>query len=166
MEPAPGAAELRHVEKDVLIPKMMREKARELCSDKVQVSRGKSQTFIQCYCRVLCHSFYQMLPRVWLSYGGEMSTGKCSLERMSNYLGRKSETEGGKKYINIVTRNCSNYSVGVQNSQHRVITTLSQSYNDPAFYEECKIEYLKQREEFRATGIPAKQRQQKLPTSM
>ncbi|XP_037746320.1 COX assembly mitochondrial protein homolog isoform X7 [Chelonia mydas] len=107
-----------------------------------------------------------MLPRVWLSYGGEMSTGKCSLERMSNYLGRKSETEGGKKYINIVTRNCSNYSVGVQNSQHRVITTLSQSYNDPAFYEECKIEYLKQREEFRATGIPAKQRQQKLPTSM
>ncbi|XP_050794517.1 COX assembly mitochondrial protein homolog isoform X3 [Gopherus flavomarginatus] len=28
--------ELRHVEKDVLIPKMMREKARELCSDKVQ----------------------------------------------------------------------------------------------------------------------------------
>ncbi|XP_053120785.1 COX assembly mitochondrial protein homolog isoform X2 [Hemicordylus capensis] len=29
-------ADLRHVEKDVLIPKMMREKARELCSDKVQ----------------------------------------------------------------------------------------------------------------------------------
>ncbi|XP_077667373.1 COX assembly mitochondrial protein homolog isoform X1 [Eretmochelys imbricata] len=43
---------------------------------------------------------------------------------------------------------------------------LTTYYNDPAFYEECKIEYLKQREEFRATGIPAKQRQQKLPTSM
>ncbi|XP_043364932.1 COX assembly mitochondrial protein homolog isoform X2 [Dermochelys coriacea] len=114
----------------------------------------------------LIPSFYQMLPRVWFSYGGEMSTGKCSLERMSNYLGRKSETEGEKKYINVVTRNCSNYSVGVQNSQHCVITTLNQSYNDPAFYEECKIEYLKQREEFRVTGIPAKQRQQKLPTSM
>ncbi|XP_043920692.1 COX assembly mitochondrial protein homolog isoform X2 [Protopterus annectens] len=27
---------LRHVEKDVLIPKMMREKAKELCSDKVE----------------------------------------------------------------------------------------------------------------------------------
>ncbi|XP_044273635.1 COX assembly mitochondrial protein homolog isoform X3 [Varanus komodoensis] len=33
---------LRHVEKDVLIPKLMREKAKELCSDKVQgvVTKG------------------------------------------------------------------------------------------------------------------------------
>ncbi|KAM6376072.1 COX assembly mitochondrial protein homolog isoform 3-T6 [Alca torda] len=39
MEPPPGAAEnskLRHVEKDVLIPQIMRERAKELCSDKVQ----------------------------------------------------------------------------------------------------------------------------------
>ncbi|KAF7247639.1 hypothetical protein EYD10_06389 [Varanus komodoensis] len=41
---------------------------------------------------------------------------------------------------------------------------LTGYYTDPAFYEECKLEYLKQREEFRATGIP--QKQQKLPTSM
>lgn len=27
---------LRHVEKDVLIPKLMREKAKELCAEKVQ----------------------------------------------------------------------------------------------------------------------------------
>ncbi|XP_070348842.1 COX assembly mitochondrial protein homolog isoform X2 [Equus asinus] len=39
-------------------------------------------------------------------------------------------------------------------------------YNDPAFYEECKMEYLKEREEFRKTGIPTKKRLQKLPTSM
>ncbi|XP_067417977.1 COX assembly mitochondrial protein homolog isoform X1 [Emydura macquarii macquarii] len=42
---------------------------------------------------------------------------------------------------------------------------LTAYYNDPVFYEECKTEYLKQREEFRATGIRTKQKQ-KLPTSM
>ncbi|KAF4799339.1 hypothetical protein TURU_055941 [Turdus rufiventris] len=39
MEPPPGAAgnsKLRHVEKDVLIPQIMRDRAKELCSDKVQ----------------------------------------------------------------------------------------------------------------------------------
>lgn len=34
---------LRHVEKDVLIPKIMREKARERCSEQVQ---GKIQIFM------------------------------------------------------------------------------------------------------------------------
>ncbi|XP_061065794.1 COX assembly mitochondrial protein homolog [Eubalaena glacialis] len=43
---------------------------------------------------------------------------------------------------------------------------LTAYYNDPAFYEECKMEYLKEREEFRKTGIPTKKRLQKLPTSM
>lgn len=33
---ATGEVQLRHVEKDVLIPKLMREKAKELCADKVQ----------------------------------------------------------------------------------------------------------------------------------
>ncbi|XP_074006257.1 COX assembly mitochondrial protein homolog isoform X1 [Numenius arquata] len=49
MEPAPGAAEnskLRHVEKDVLIPQIMRERAKELCSDKVQ---GSLQILEGCY---------------------------------------------------------------------------------------------------------------------
>ncbi|XP_061442404.1 COX assembly mitochondrial protein homolog isoform X3 [Rhineura floridana] len=36
---------LRHVEKDVLIPKLMREKARELCSDKVQVKNSARSHF-------------------------------------------------------------------------------------------------------------------------
>ncbi|XP_039383049.1 COX assembly mitochondrial protein homolog [Mauremys mutica] len=109
MEPPPGTAEepeLRHVEKDVLIPKIMREKARELCSDKVQA-------FTEC-----CQE------------SGFLMVVKCRQE-------------------NAALKEC-----------------LTTYYNDPAFYEECKIEYLKQREEFRATGIPAKQRQQKLPTSM
>uniref|UniRef100_A0A8C2RXY2 COX assembly mitochondrial protein n=1 Tax=Capra hircus TaxID=9925 RepID=A0A8C2RXY2_CAPHI len=42
---------------------------------------------------------------------------------------------------------------------------LTSYYKDPAFYEECKMEYLKEREEFRRTGIPTKKRLQKLPTS-
>uniref|UniRef100_A0A8C7A603 COX assembly mitochondrial protein n=1 Tax=Neovison vison TaxID=452646 RepID=A0A8C7A603_NEOVI len=29
---------------------------------------------------------------------------------------------------------------------------LTAHYNDPDFYEECKMEYLKEREEFRKTG--------------
>lgn len=37
-------SKLRHVEKDVLIPQIMRDRAKELCSDKVQ---GKSQIFIR-----------------------------------------------------------------------------------------------------------------------
>ncbi|XP_006134369.1 COX assembly mitochondrial protein homolog isoform X2 [Pelodiscus sinensis] len=109
MEPSPGPAEepkLRHVEKDVLIPKMMREKARELCSDQVQ-------EFTKC-----CQDT------------GFLMVVKCRQE-------------------NAALKEC-----------------LTAYYNDPAFYEECKTEYLKQREEFRATGIPDKRRQQKLPTSM
>ncbi|XP_030788909.1 COX assembly mitochondrial protein homolog isoform X2 [Rhinopithecus roxellana] len=43
---------------------------------------------------------------------------------------------------------------------------LTAYYNDPAFYEECKMEYLKEREEFRKTGIPTKKRLQRVPTSM
>ena len=37
---------------------------------------------------------------------------------------------------------------------------------DPAIYEECKMEYRKEREEFRKTGLTTKKRLQKLPTSM
>uniref|UniRef100_A0A8D2D6Y3 Uncharacterized protein n=1 Tax=Sciurus vulgaris TaxID=55149 RepID=A0A8D2D6Y3_SCIVU len=37
---------------------------------------------------------------------------------------------------------------------------------DSAFYEKCKMEYLKEREEFRKTGIPTKRRLWKLPTSI
>ena len=36
--------------------------------------------------------------------------------------------------------------------------------NDPAFNEEWKMEYLKEREEFSKTGIPTKKSLQQLPT--
>ncbi|GAB1294790.1 COX assembly mitochondrial protein homolog [Apodemus speciosus] len=106
----PAEQHLRHVEKDVLIPKIMREKARERCSEQVEGMEV----------------FYQMLQRLRAPYGIKMSEREFCLERLSNCL----------------------------------------HYNDPAFYEECKLEYLKEREEFRKTGVPTKKRLQKLPTNM
>lgn len=44
------------------------------------------------------------------------------------------------------------------------IMYLSCSYSDPLFYEECKTEYLKQREEYRATGI--KKKRQKVTSNV
>lgn len=43
---------------------------------------------------------------------------------------------------------------------------FSASYQDPAFFEECKRLYIQEKLEFQKTGIPAKNRTQKLPTSM
>ncbi|XP_061442402.1 COX assembly mitochondrial protein homolog isoform X2 [Rhineura floridana] len=96
---------LRHVEKDVLIPKLMREKARELCSDKVQA-------FTQC-----CQD------------SGVLMVIKCREE-------------------NTALKEC-----------------LTGYYSDPSFFEECKAEYLKQREEYRAIGIHSAEKQKKLSTS-
>ncbi|XP_067147587.1 COX assembly mitochondrial protein homolog [Apteryx mantelli] len=107
MEPAPGTAEnskLRHVEKDVLIPQIMRERAKELCSNKVQA-------FTKC-CKET----------------GLLMVVKCRQE-------------------NTALKDC-----------------LVSYYTDPAFYEECKTEYLKQREEYRATGI--KKKKQKLSSNV
>ncbi|XP_025231294.1 COX assembly mitochondrial protein homolog isoform X1 [Theropithecus gelada] len=97
---------LRHVEKDILIPKIMREKAKERCSEQVQ-------DFTKC-----CKN------------SGVLMVVKCRKE-------------------NSALKEC-----------------LTAYYNDPAFNEECKMEYLKEREEFRKTGIPVKKRLQKVPTSM
>lgn len=97
---------LRHVEKDVLIPKIIREKARERCSEQVE-------DFTRC-----CKD------------SGILMVLKCRKE-------------------NSALKDC-----------------LTAYYNDPAFYEECKLEYLKEREEFRKTGVPTKKRLQKLPTNM
>uniref|UniRef100_A0A8C9AN81 Uncharacterized protein n=1 Tax=Prolemur simus TaxID=1328070 RepID=A0A8C9AN81_PROSS len=45
---------------------------------------------------------------------------------------------------------------------HKENSTLKEGlpayYNDPAFYEECKMGFLKEREEFRKIGISAKKR--------
>uniref|UniRef100_A0A8D2M023 COX assembly mitochondrial protein n=1 Tax=Zonotrichia albicollis TaxID=44394 RepID=A0A8D2M023_ZONAL len=86
----------QHVEKDVLIPQIMRDRAKELCSDKVQA-------FTKC-----CQET------------GVLMVVKCRQE-------------------NAALKDC-----------------LVGYYSDPSFYEECKAEYLKQREEYRATGIKKK----------
>ncbi|XP_068863450.1 LOW QUALITY PROTEIN: COX assembly mitochondrial protein homolog [Aphelocoma coerulescens] len=98
----PENSKLRHVEKDVLIPQIMRDRAKELCSDKVQA-------FILTKC---CQET------------GLLMVVKCRQE-------------------NTALKDC-----------------LVGYYSDPSFYEECKAEYLKQREEYRATGI--KKKRQKL----
>lgn len=46
--------------------------------------------------------------------------------------------------------------MSVQYSNMKNNMYFSCSYSDPSFYEECKAEYLKQREEYRATGIKKK----------
>ncbi|XP_061053959.1 COX assembly mitochondrial protein homolog isoform X1 [Eubalaena glacialis] len=102
----PAEPHLRQVEKDVLLPKIMREKARERCTEQVQ-------DFTKCF-----------------KDSGILVVVKCQKE-------------------NSALKEC-----------------LTAYYNDPAFHEECKMEYLKEREEFRKTGIPTKKRLRKLPTSM
>ncbi|KAM5157105.1 COX assembly mitochondrial protein homolog [Mantella aurantiaca] len=97
---------LRHVEKDVLIPKLMREKSRVLCAEQVEA-------FTKC-----CQE------------SGFFMVVKCRDE-------------------NAALKEC-----------------LTKYFKDPVFYEECKQEYLKEREEYRRTGIPAKHREQKPPVSM
>ncbi|XP_019946626.1 COX assembly mitochondrial protein homolog [Paralichthys olivaceus] len=98
--------QLRHVEKDVLIPKMMREKAKERCVEKVQA-------FGNC-----CKD------------SGFFMVFKCREE-------------------NSALKEC-----------------LTQHYRDPVFFEECKQEYIQEKMQFEKTGIPMKNRKQKLPTSM
>nr|XP_020136594.1 COX assembly mitochondrial protein homolog isoform X2 [Microcebus murinus] len=71
----PAEQHLRHVEKDVLIPKIMREKARERCSEQVQ-GYGRRQS----------SRFYRMLQELWTPYGSKMPKRKLCIERMSNYL--------------------------------------------------------------------------------
>lgn len=97
---------LRHVETDVLIPKMMREKAKERCAENVTA-------FNHC-----CKE------------SGFFMVFKCREE-------------------NAALKEC-----------------LTKHYKDPIFFEECKKEYIKEKLEFQRTGVAAKNRIQKLPTSM
>ncbi|XP_030637317.1 COX assembly mitochondrial protein homolog [Chanos chanos] len=102
----PQEPHLRHVETDVLIPKMMREKAKERCSKQVEA-------FTQC-CKET--GFFMVF--------------RCQDE-------------------NAALKEC-----------------LTAHYQDPTFYEECKQEYIKEKQEYEKTGIPMKNRKQKVPTSM
>ncbi|XP_075868572.1 COX assembly mitochondrial protein homolog [Nelusetta ayraudi] len=103
---APEEMHLRHVEVDVLIPKLMREKAKERCVEKVEA-------FNSC-CKE--SGFFMVL--------------KCREQ-------------------NAALKEC-----------------LTVHYRDPVFFEQCKQEYIKEKLEFERTGIPTKNRKQKLPTSM
>lgn len=49
---------LRHVETDVLIPKMMREKAKERCAEKVE---GVCMCVSLCQCQCLCRAVSSFL---------------------------------------------------------------------------------------------------------
>ncbi|XP_068791578.1 COX assembly mitochondrial protein homolog isoform X3 [Struthio camelus] len=135
MEPPPGTAEnakLRHVEKDVLIPQIMRERAKELCSDKVQA--GGAYQMHQLRKKAEPHLTFHIIGFLWSAFTkccketGLLMVVKCRQE-------------------NAALKDC-----------------LVSYYTDPAFYEECKTEYLKQRAEYRATGI--KKKKQKLPSNV
>nr|XP_051689963.1 COX assembly mitochondrial protein homolog [Oryctolagus cuniculus] len=101
----PAEQHLRHVEKDVLIPEVMREEAKEKCSEQVQ-------DFTKC----------------------------CKESRILMVVKCRKENSALKEY-------------------------LTAYHSDPAFGEGCRMEYLKEREEFRKSGIPTKKRLKKLPTS-
>uniref|UniRef100_A0A8C4WUY1 COX assembly mitochondrial protein n=1 Tax=Eptatretus burgeri TaxID=7764 RepID=A0A8C4WUY1_EPTBU len=85
---------LRHVEKDVLIPKIMRIKSREICLEKVDA-------FTRC-----CKD------------SGILMVVKCREE-------------------NSELKEC-----------------LTKLYKDPIFYNQCKQQYLEEREKFWRTGVP------------
>ncbi|XP_035246707.1 COX assembly mitochondrial protein homolog [Anguilla anguilla] len=97
---------LRHVEVDVLIPKLMREKAKERCVETVEA-------FTHC-----CKE------------SGFLMVLKCREQ-------------------NAAMKEC-----------------LTAHYRDPAFFEECKQQYIREKLEYQKTGIPAKNRTAKVPTSM
>ncbi|XP_036049156.1 COX assembly mitochondrial protein homolog [Onychomys torridus] len=141
----PAEQHLRHVEKDVLIPKIMREKARERCSEQVEVIRKQ-----------------------------HMAQGKRKpwnpVRSLCLFPARLSQVPLSDPFLQNFTRCCKDSGILMvvkcwkENSALK--DCLTAYYNDPAFYEECKLEYLKEREEFRKTGVPTKKRLQRLPTSM
>ncbi|XP_048204546.1 COX assembly mitochondrial protein homolog isoform X2 [Perognathus longimembris pacificus] len=95
----PAEQHLRHVEKDVLIPKIMREKAKERCSGQVEDASGQLfdrpqlgamepvvKRRFQNRQKDSLKRFYEMLQGYWNSYGSQMSKRKLCIERMSHYL--------------------------------------------------------------------------------
>ncbi|XP_011816912.1 PREDICTED: COX assembly mitochondrial protein homolog isoform X1 [Colobus angolensis palliatus] len=138
----PADQHLRHVEKDILIPKIMREKAKERCSEQVQVQINFCETLqmLDGFGRIFCR-ISQTKRRNLYSYINSNFTKCCKNSGVLMVVKCRKE--------NSALKEC-----------------LTAYYDDPAFYEECKMEYLKEREEFRKTGIPTKKRLQKVPTSM
>nr|XP_020452538.1 COX assembly mitochondrial protein homolog [Monopterus albus] len=118
---------LRHVEKDVLIPKLMREKARVRCAEKVEELPKMKTTDVHRICSSMSKTPGSKLDKGFKLYASSY---------IHDYKGRAT------------------------------LFLSSTSYKDPTFFEECKQEYIKEKLEFERTGIPAKNRKQKLPNSM
>ncbi|MXQ89043.1 hypothetical protein E5288_WYG019935 [Bos mutus] len=158
---------LRHVEKDVLIPKIMREKARERCSEQVQVLdrvcfavNYLSQTSPRLkshFLPIAC--FLLVAPDFIITH---VSDGVWRVQRFREQgAGSRCEI---RRPVLALQQEIIPY-VETRHSSNGDVEGIDTSYKDPAFYEECKMEYLKEREEFRRTGIPTKKRLQKLPTN-
>eukprot|EP00075_Anas_platyrhynchos_P016662 XP_027305915.1 COX assembly mitochondrial protein homolog [Anas platyrhynchos] len=153
MEPPPGAAEnskLRHVEKDVLIPVIMRDRAKELCSDKVQGWIQEKPVQISL-----------VLPLFKNNKIPATVSVRNVNQQLSNGIGSDTSSGGASLRALVIIR------IGTYLFHILICNTvfcLSCSYSDPSFYEECKTEYLKQREEYRATGI--KKKKQKITSNI
>ncbi|KAM4790819.1 COX assembly mitochondrial protein homolog, partial [Cyanocitta cristata] len=174
MEPPPGAAEnskLRHVEKDVLIPQIMRDRAKELCSDKVQEFGGKPERLHgrnHRFVMTTVSSSYENEKRM-LHYYLQLHFCERKHEEVVSPLWRvrmvQSEGMNLSKKQSLAFLFSLLHSLKAQGGWKLLHPVLQRSerkpfYSDPSFYEECKAEYLKQREEYRATGI--KKKRQKL----
>ncbi|RMC05226.1 hypothetical protein DUI87_18410 [Hirundo rustica rustica] len=145
MEPPPGSAEnskLRHVEKDVLIPQIMRDRAKELCSDKVQGNCDKCVGSVGN--KAIPHGVVE-LPVCELGAVLEKVFKYSSINTMFEIAFTKCCKETGLLMV-----------VKCRQENTALKDCLVGYYSDPLFYEECKEEYLKQREEYRATGIKKK----------
>ncbi|XP_074261875.1 COX assembly mitochondrial protein homolog isoform X2 [Saimiri boliviensis] len=139
----------------------MREKARERCSEQIQGWSPMARSWLKSpppgFKRFSCLSL--------LSIGITGQTNFYETLQMSDGFGRifhrisQNFTKCCKDSGLLMVIKC-------RKENSALKECLTAYYTDPAFYEECKMEYLKEREEFRRTGIPAKKRLQKLPTSM
>lgn len=105
----------------------------------------------------LC-SFQQLLQRIWLPHGAQVS----GAERCVEGVPHSSVSIQRKLFRPSFTHSLSNSVTRAE----RCALCRPTSYQDPAFFEECKQEYIKEKLEFERTGIPTKNRKQKLPTSM
>eukprot|EP00074_Homo_sapiens_P112574 XP_024309135.1 COX assembly mitochondrial protein homolog isoform X3 [Homo sapiens] len=126
--------------------------------------------FIKRHSILKCESIFNLNVGIRM-YPGQVNF--CETLQMLDGFGRIFQTKWTNLYSYInsnFTKCCKNSGVLMvvkcRKENSALKECLTAYYNDPAFYEECKMEYLKEREEFRKTGIPTKKRLQKLPTSM
>ncbi|KAM6104539.1 COX assembly mitochondrial protein homolog isoform 2-T3 [Theristicus caerulescens] len=156
----------------------MRDRAKELCSDKVQdhscaiclpddslllyihlsiMKQVTSQHFIL-ECKRCCSLLEDPVFALYTLRQSWFSVLRAPWKR----LGRRRDLE------HTFTKCCQETGLLMVVKCRQENTALKDClvgyYSDPLFYEECKTEYLKQREEYRATGI--KKKRQKLTSNV